>query len=325
MTNVHTYELSVKESTHARDLIDRITSQEGMRDPEKFLASAYVMAHELPRSVRSAFYDFKRAERHSALLIRHTPELATDLGPTPISYVEQEPGFELNDWQILHGLFASLLGEPFGYTSQRGGACYNSIIPRQELADVPNSSSGFKNDFGWHIEDAFDSLRPDYLGLACMRNDEKAGTSISSIDGIENTLDGDEIRFLFERRFNIRHNPIHSTTGVVNEEQQPVFFGHPDRPYVRVNFANLAWSSLLGMEKTILAKLQDHFENNKVTLELKAGDMVYIDNYTTPHARDAYVPLPPGESRWLSRLCVMSDLRASSHRRPSVASRAIQA
>ncbi|MFJ5231032.1 TauD/TfdA family dioxygenase [Kitasatospora sp. NPDC088391] len=308
-----------------RELLDRITADPKLLDPRVFLEQAAILAAGLPDEIRATFYGFRRHESHSALHVTGSPVLTTDPGPTPTGYVEEQDDFRLNDAQLLHGLYAVLLGEPIGYVSQRKGACYNTIAPMPELAAVANSSSGHLHDFGFHIEDAFHPTRPDYLGLACIRNDERAGTTIADVDGLDQALTADEIAFLFEKRFPISHNPIHYTSGVVDEERQPVLFGHPERPYVRVNFAALDWAGLRTVERDVLLRLQEHFEKTKKTLVLGAGEFVYVNNYTTAHARDAYEALPPGRSRWLSRLCVMTDLRKSSHRRDTIESRAILA
>lgn len=325
MTSIHQLALTKGEASEVRALLDGLSTDPKLTEQYALLDQAHVLSHGLPSRVRRTFYEFKRYEKDSVLYVTGSPVLAEGPGPTPTTYVEEQPGFKLNDAQILHALYGSLLGEAIGYTSQRGGSCFNSIVPIPDLAEIPNSSSGSAHDFGFHIEDAFHPTRPDFLGLACMRNDEKAGTTVSSIDGVAEVLNADEIEFLFEPRFKIGHNPIHYTTGVVIEERQPVFFGRKDRPYVRVNFAALDWSALMGWERAVLTKLLAHFEARKVTLTLGSGDYVYVNNYTTAHARDAYQPLPPGESRWLSRLCFASDLRQSSARRESVTSRAISA
>ncbi len=325
MTNVAHLGINPDESTAIRALLDRVLADPEMLDPSHLLEQATVLSHQLPDRVRQTFYRFKRDDVDAVLHVTGSPVLIGGPGPTPTRYVEEEPGFRLNDGQILHAFYGALLGEAIGYTSQRAGACFNSIVPMPELAEVHNSSSGSAHDFGFHIEDAFHPTRPDYLGLACMRNDEGAGTTVSSIDGIGAILTPDEIAFLFEPRFRIGHNPIHTTTGVVTEERQPILFGRPDRPYVRINYAALDWTTLMGWERDVLTKLLRHFETSKITLTLKGGEYVYINNFTTAHARDAYEPLPPGRSRWMSRLCFTNDLRRSSDRRETIGSRVIAA
>jgi hypothetical protein len=323
-TSVLRLELSEGEAVETGKLLDELVLDAELTDQGVFLDRAVVFAHELPRRVRETFHSFKRHEVAAVLHVVGSPVELDELEPTPTSYVETEPGFRINRAQMLHGLYGSLLGEAIGFTSQRDGSAYNSIIPLPGLADVPNSSSGSNHDFGFHIEDAFHPLRPDYLGLVCLRNNEGAGTTVSSIEGIDN-LTEQERAALFEPRFNIGHNPIHHTSGKVDENFQSVFFGPAHDPYFRVNFAALDVDSLDGIERSAIAKLHEFLVRNKETLVMKEGEFVYVDNYRAAHARDAYTPLPAGEARWLSRLCFTNDLRKSVAMRADLTSRAILA
>lgn len=322
-TNIRRLELDADEAAATRALLDEITADRRMLDQHRFVEHAHVLAQELPRRVRQCFYAFKREEATPVLHVTGNPVLADGPGPTPISYVELEPGFELNDAQILHGLYGSLLGEPIGFTSQRNGSIYNTIVPMPDLASTANSSSGSRYEFGFHVEDAFHPARADFIGLLCLRNDEEAATTISCVDGVE--LAPEELDVLFEPRFRIGHNPIHSTSGVVTEERQAVLYGRRDRPYVRVNFATLRPDQHQGLERRALEGLLSHFERNRVALVLRSRDCVYIDNYRCVHARDAFQARFGPRARWLTRVVFTSDLRKSIDMRESTATRAIAA
>ncbi|MCZ4099174.1 TauD/TfdA family dioxygenase [Streptomyces sp. H39-C1] len=323
-TSVLRLELTADEAVETRKLLDEISEDPRMTDQYYFLERSHVLSHELPRRVRETFYRFKRREEGGVLHVAGSPVLRDGAGATPTSYVETEPGFAINDAQVLHGLYGALLGEPIGFTSQRAGSIYNTIAPMPHLAEISNSSSGSKFDFGFHVEDAFHPARPDFLGLACMRNDEQAGTTVSCVDGIDN-LKPEERDALFAPRFNIGHNPIHETSGTVEENWQPIFFGRRERPYVRVNFAALDLADYSGVERGALQRLKEYLEENKATLVLQAGEFVYVDNFRCVHARDAYEPLPAGKSRWLSRVVFTSDLRKSAGLRSETMSRSIYA
>ncbi|MDH6576655.1 TauD/TfdA family dioxygenase [Kitasatospora sp. MAP5-34] len=315
--------ITAEESGQIRTHLDAIMADDRMPDPNYFVEHSHVLAQELPRRVREAFYTFGRCEVTSALHVTGNPVLRDGPGPTPVTYVEEEPGYRLNDAQILHGLYGSLLGEPVGFTSQRKGSIFNTITPMPSLSGVANSSSGSMFDFGFHIEDAFHPTRAEFIGLACMRNDERAATTISNVDGVE--LTEEELDALFEPQFVIGHNPIHSTSGVISEEKLSVFFGPRERPYVRINFATLKVEDYDGVPRRALEKVRQHFEDNRAQLVLQAGDFVYIDNFRCAHARDAFDPLPPGKARWLSRVVFATDLRKSRELRGSTVTRAIAA
>jgi hypothetical protein len=322
-TTVLNLEVTPSERVQIRSLLDDIMADRSMLNQYKYLEHAHVFAQELPRRIRETFYRFKRDEADPILLVTNNPTLLDGAGPTPTRYVETDEDYELNDAQILHGLYGSLLGEGIGFTSQRGGAIYNNIVPKPELEEVANSSSGSRYDFGFHVEDAFHPARADFIGLVCMRNDEAAATTISCIDGIE--LSPDERDVLFEKRFRIKHNPIHSTSGVVNEEKQEILFGHPERPYVRINAATVVLDEYEGLERRALEKVLDHFHRNRVSIALQSSDCIYIDNFRCAHARDAYRAQFGPNARWLSRVVFTSDLRKSRAMRANPLTRAIAA
>lgn len=312
-----------KEKREIRALLDEITQNPSMEDQFYFLDKATIYAQELPRRIREELYLFKRREDTAVLLISENPVLKNGAGPSPSHHIETEPGYRLNDAKLLHGLYGSLLGEGVGFTSQRGGSVYNNIVPFKEYSAIPNSSGGSNHDFGFHVEDAFHPERAEYLGLVCMRNDEGAATTISSIDGIE--LTDEERQTLFEPRFKIAHNPIHSTSDIVDEARQAILFGHPDSPYVKINAARMNILDYQGVERTALEKVLRHFEENRVSVVLKATDCIFVDNYRCVHARDSFDAFYGDRARWLARVVFASSLRKSRSMRNSVSTRAINA
>ncbi|HEF4763044.1 TPA: TauD/TfdA family dioxygenase [Pseudomonas putida] len=315
--------ISEKECQQVRGLLDEIIEIPAMKNQYAFMEKAALYAQELPRRIRQEFYDFKRSEEAAALLVSGSPVLGSGAGPSPSRYIELDEGYSLNDAKILHGLYGSLLGEGVGFTSQRGGSIYNNIIPLEELNSVANSSSGSVLNFGFHVEDAFHPARAEYLGLVCMRNEERASTTISCIDGIE--LSPEEKQVLFEPRFKIPHNPIHSTSDVVEETSQSILFGHRDAPYVKINAAALNVDEYHGIELQALKKLLNYFSDNRMTVVLEATDCIFIDNYRCVHARDSFKANYGAGARWLARVVFASSLRKSREMRTSIKTRAINA
>jgi hypothetical protein len=311
------------EASRIRSLLAEIKSDGRLLNQYCFLEEATTAAHELPKRIRREFYRFKRDEQGAALLVRNNPVLENGPGPTPSDYPETVSEYQLNDLQLLQGLYGSLLGEAIGFTSQRGGSIYNNIVPRREQEASGNSSAGSRLVFGFHTEDAFHPARPDYISLACMRNVERAATTISCIDGVE--LTEVERYALFKPNFRIIHNPIHATSGVINEEAQSILFGNVEKPYVRINAATLSLSDYTGLERRALEKLLHHFVSNCVSIRLRSRDCLFIDNYRSVHSRDSFKPRYGSNARWLSRVVFTVDLRKSRALRLSQLDRAIAA
>jgi hypothetical protein len=315
--------LTNQQKQQIRGLLDEIIQDPRMSNQYRFMEKAAVYAQELPRRIREEFYGFKRSEEVSALLVSGNPVLGKGAGPSPSRHIELDDDYRLNDAKILHGLYGSLLGEGVGFTSQRDGSIYNNIVPLIEHRKISNSSGGSTLDFGFHVEDAFHPARAEYLGLVCMRNDERAATVISCIDGIE--LSAEEKQALFEPRFKISHNPIHSTSDIVEETSQAILFGHWSAPYVKINAAALNIDEYSGIERQALKKLLHHFAENRVAIMLEATDCVFIDNYRCVHARDSFKANYGTNARWLARVVFASSLRKSREMRNSINTRAINA
>ncbi|ERT11094.1 TauD/TfdA family dioxygenase [Photorhabdus temperata] len=321
MTYVKDIKPSQSENKVIKDLIDHIVFDEKLDHQYDFLEKAPIFAQELPRSIREEFYNFKRYEKYAAIHVKDNPVLLNGVQPTPTRLIELEDGYKINDAKILLGLYGSLLGEGIGFTSQRNGSIYNNIIPFEELQNVSNSSSGSNKDFGFHVEDAFHPARAEFLGLVCMRNEEKAPTTISCIDGIE--LTDKEKDLLFRNRFYISHNPIHSTSNIIDEEGQAILFGAKEKPYVRINAAALNLDNNSLDEINAVNKVINFFNKNKKSIVLNTSDCIFVDNFRCVHARDAYEPFFGEKARWLARVVFATDLKKSRGMRGSVQSRAI--
>ncbi|MBD2820070.1 TauD/TfdA family dioxygenase [Xenorhabdus sp. 42] len=321
MTHVKEIKPSLNESKAIKALIDHILFDEKLDNQYRFLEKSSIFAQELPRSIREEFYRFKRDEEYAAIHVKDNLVLINGPGPTPNRLIELDDGYKINDAQILLGLYGSLLGEGIGFTSQRNGNIYNNIIPFEELKKVSNLSSGSDKDFKFHVEDAFHPARAEFLGLVCMRNEEKVPTTVSCIDGIE--LTDQEIDLLFQNRFNISHNAIHLTSNVINEENQAILFGAKEKPYVRINTANLNLDENSPEEINAVNKLIELLGKNKKEVVLNSSDCIFVDNFRCVHARDAYKPLFGEKARWLIRAVFTTDLKKSRGMRESVQSRAI--
>jgi L-asparagine oxygenase len=272
---------------------------------------ADVIAQELPRRIRSIFSDFSR-ETSDAIILKTGDFFANDATPTPQHYEELGEHYQYNDAQIFHALNSSLLGTPVGFDSQRSGRRLNNIIPTKDCENIPNSSSGSTHNFGFHTEDAFHEFRGDYLGLVCMRNDEKATTSY--VSSREIPCDSELKTELFKEAFFIGHNHIHKIDGHTQPPLTSVLFGKPECPYMRINACNTK-----GIDDTAqkaLNKFVELMANSRQTHVLERGDFFFLDNFYTAHARDAYKPNYGPKARWLSRFIIAKDLRKSKVARP---------
>uniref|UniRef100_UPI003A904E2D TauD/TfdA family dioxygenase n=1 Tax=Bizionia sp. TaxID=1954480 RepID=UPI003A904E2D len=287
-----------------------------------FFSRSHLYAQELPRRLRDLFYDFKYNEASLAILIKNAPFDEQNIIDTPSEYREYEKKFSLTNADIFHGLFSSLLGEPIAFSSQRRGHIINSIIPLKELENISNSSSGSTYDFQFHTEDAFHEGIPDYLGLICMRNYEKAPTVISHIQNHQ--FPEDIKRILFEEKFIINSNPIHENLNIKERQtKKSILFGNLKAPYLRINLNNMNTKSYSKLQKEAIDYLINVIDKNQIKIILEQGNCLYIDNFRTVHRRNAYKPLYGKSARWLTRIVTTNDLRKTRHLRTESYNRVI--
>ena len=173
-----TFRLSEPERETVRALLIEIARDPENLDEKVFLDRAALHAHRLPLRLREALYEFKLRETTPYLLFANNPVLPADVGPTPQTHWQVGQSRPLNLPQLMHGLYSSLLGEPFGFETQQFGRIFNDLISIE--GQPPNSSSG-SGKVGLHTEDCAQPFMPDYLGLLCLRNETRAETLVSSL------------------------------------------------------------------------------------------------------------------------------------------------
>lgn len=321
---IHEILLSEKEISQVNLLVNEIMSEPINEEEFNFLSRALIYSQELPRRVRELFYDFKLNENYLGLLVKNgNLLLGKEIPPTPQDYIEKEGiKFRVSKSDVIHTLFSCLLGEPIGFKTQRWGHVFNSIIPKKELENVSNSSSGSTYDFKFHSEDGFHPAMADYIGLICLRNIEKAPTVLSSLQGV---YIPDAIkRVLFEENFFITSNGIHENVDekILNQKKS-LLFGNYDDPYLRINANLIKLEDYSGMEKEAIEFVLDVLDRNKIEIILETGNCLYIDNFKTVHKRDSFKPNYGNEARWLTRIVMANDLRKTRNVRNEVNSRII--
>jgi hypothetical protein len=125
----------------------------------------------------------------------------------------------------MHGLYASLLGEPFGFETQQDGRLFNDLIP---ISGQPSNSSSGTGKVGLHTEDCYQPFMPDYLGLLCLRNTEKAVTLISSLWQID--IPNHISTVLFQEHFPVKTSCQTLTSTPL---KRSILFGDAKGPYLR--------------------------------------------------------------------------------------------
>lgn len=303
---IHQLALSPLEQETIDRLVTNILGGSARTELSSVLEVAEVYAQELPRSVRQLFHSFKLRQSYDAIYINLANLLEDKVGPTPPHHRPPGEVEYANYYDVVHILFATLLGEPFAWSTIQNGYIINDVMPVIEHRDLV-ASSGFASRFGLHTEDAFHPLASDYLGLLCLRNPDRAETTFAGL-GVED-LPHDLFSILFEPRFIVGSNVAQKVGRI--ESPSPILFGNRDHPYIRVNLN--ATEALNGdsLAACALRELISVLEGNSTKVCFQPGDFWYIDNLRVAHGRDVFSPRFDGKDRWLRRLYISSAFRYS--------------
>jgi len=312
-----------------------------VEDPE-LQAEICVLAHELPRRLRSFLKAFKLHEPQLGhCVVGGLPIDDEAIGNTPPHWnhrAEVSPALREEMFLVL---VACLLGEPIAWATQQDGYLVHDVIPI-ESNKHSQLGTGSEELLWWHTEDAFHPFRGDYLGLLCLRNPDRVATTLGTLDGVE--LDPRRLEVLFQPRFTIRPDESHLAINAsadhrtddsfrasyerismmnVLPDKVPVLLGDPRSPYMRLDPYFMDELVDDPEAQAALQWLVDTINDNLTEVVLQPGEIFIVDNYRAVHGRKAFHARYDGRDRWLKRVNIARDLRKSRTARSGSDQRAI--
>ena len=277
---------------------------------EQFITQAFFLTKLLPLQVIKALLELRRnGNDDGLLLIRGFPIDESRIGLTPKhwSMKYQTKQFYETDMYLLG--MASILGEVFSFSSQHEGNIVQNIVPISTDAHE-QVGTGSQVFLEWHTEDAFHSLRADFIGLFCLRADPCAATTFASIRQMH--IPDKYKKCLFEKKFQAGVDKAHGGSG--RAEDGPliaVLSGQYEDPYLRLDTSCIkALPHEPEAQEALEYFIQEAFRVAR-QLVLQPGDLLFLDNYRLVHGRTAFTPRYDGTDRWLQRVSIASDLRKS--------------
>ncbi len=190
-------------------------------------------------------------------------------------------------------ILSKLLGQPYGYRSQRAGQIIQNLRPK--LSDKNKQLGSNSVDLLWHTEDAHFEQNCDYILLACLRGASDARTLISFVD--PSLLSSESLGALREENYEIcpdesfTENSLATTRfPIISKEANP-----------RVRFDPMYTKCKSEKHLDALIELNKLINVSPLSIALEAGDLLVIDNRRAVHARTKYTPNFDGNDRWLQR------------------------
>jgi hypothetical protein len=281
-------------------------------DTSEFFDMAEVTEGLLSEAARVAFGALRRGELDS-VLIRGLPsdedpgDTPNDVNPANTSKAPRHvaPPTRGHAWIATA---VRRLGQEYSYALEKGGAIIHNIFPTQSGAKTQSNAS-WQVDLCLHSENAFHTIRPDFVTLYCVRAPKNPpSTHLVLIDDILPQLTDDEIALLREPRFTVRVVDSFLAGGAKALELPiSIISGSARTPSVRWH------ETLRGNDESatnVLERFSEAAKNAIREVRLQEGDLLAFANDRCLHGRDRFDVRLDGSDRWLLRTYVRRDLAA---------------
>ncbi|NEB36276.1 guanitoxin biosynthesis L-enduracididine beta-hydroxylase GntD [Streptomyces sp. SID14515] len=336
-------EVSEEDRRRTESLVDELAGRFTSVEDPALLDELTLYAQELPRSIREQVNRFRLHEPSGCVLFAGFRVREDRIGPTPSAWDAAGPGAALReDLHLL--LCGSLLGDPIAWATQQDGRLVHDVIPIEghEHEQINSSTAA---PLWWHTEDAFHPYRADYVGLMCLRNPDRAETTLTYFDDL--ALDPASAGALAEAHYVIRPDESHlpknrdgsgrldapaelierSLARIERMSTAPeptaVLFGDPRRPYGRLDPYFMDLDDIAPEAARAFDELVKAIDDRLTGVVLSPGDVLFVDNYKAVHGRKPYTARYDGADRWLRRINIARDLRKSRDARNGPAARVI--
>ncbi|WP_433528504.1 TauD/TfdA family dioxygenase [Micromonospora sp. CA-263727] len=302
--------LSAAAAAQCRTAIEHLRATSPLVDNGAFIDAAKTLSSLLPASMCTVLDEFQSIGNNEGRLVIEGLPVCADLPLTP-----QIPNSVARETTPAVGALAlvmSHLGDPIAYPEEKLGALVHDVCP------VPGEENEQQNTgsvlFELHTENAFHPVRPDFLGLLCLRTDHdgRAASVTSSILQALPRLGEHHLTVLREPRFQTRLAPsfCRNRPDRPYHAAVPVLTGTTERPLLCVDFDDTRGCDRAA--ERALDALHAALRDVRVETLLRPGSLVILDNSVTVHGRNAFTPRYDGRDRWLQRMFAIRSARRTA-------------
>lgn len=317
--------LTTEEVNDLENLVSTLQNNYGSGDNPEFIHRSGILAHMLPDRIKEFLHDFRLTENTGACVIKGFPINNSEIGKTPVHWKDSSKNTDTVKQEMLFVLYGSILGDVFGWSSEQGGKLIQDILPiKGDENKQLNTAS--EELIWWHTEDSFQPYAPDYLGLFCLKNFEKASTTYAAIESIElgdehkDILLGDN--FVFEPdNAHKKENNVDADFVEPDAIKSSILFGEKNHPYLRIDPYFMDRNGESAEEKEAFDAIIKAFDEVVGDVVLEPGDALFVDNFKAIHGRKPFYAKYNGDDRWLKRIRIARDLRKSRSKRGAVDNR----
>jgi L-asparagine oxygenase len=291
-------------------------------DIDRSLARLHVIFSRLPIGQLQGVLDFGRhVDSPGVTLVRNLP-VDPDLPATPVDGGPSTNKKTFVAEAVLLGL-SQLLGEPVGFTTEKGGRLVHDVVPVSAGATTQTNQSShvflnFHNDIVYDKAGRYDVSNPDFLVLNCLRQDpgQEAVTYYADARDISRNLDRHIVQTLRAPlfRLNAPGSYVRDVAHGADVLSRPsaVISGPSRSPEVVISANGV--QGLTQEAEQALKDLQRACRAVAHQVRLESGTALLINNRKGLHARSQFLAQHGGRDRWLQRTYLRRSLWSIRHR-----------
>lgn len=258
----------------------------------------------IPIVVKKRLHDLSIHNKTSVILLSDFPVTTNKLPITPDSD-RIKPQKDFLSESLMIAISGMLNSKPYVLTDEKSGLLAQQIIQLEKDA-YSSSGTGYKVDFGLHTENVHEATPPRFFFLFCLRGDENANTIYLEINSVTTFLDEKTSAQLQEPNYvfktgNTFHQAKQLHDAILQKNSNGIY-------EVRLNTAP---GRTEGIDEE-----SEHAKNNLINLineyeipsfNLKAGDLLILDNRKVMHGRSSFeLSTSYEQRRWLQRMYLHS-------------------
>jgi L-asparagine oxygenase len=283
--------------------------------PELYCRQARRAARRMPDRLCELLADFAgKGTDSGTMLLDGLP--VEDPPPTPPdnrSHLGEHTALARVQAIVNHGC-----GEMLAYEAEGRGRLYQDMVPNRALAQS-QTSLGSRVELELHTEQAFSTLKPDVLSLACLRGHPDARTYVLPAHALLAQLNPFERKLLRQPLWmtgvdgSFRHEGHEFIEGD-ERGPLPIVAGAPDDP--TIVFDQDLMRGLTDEAQSMIARITEIYHDHRRSHTLTPGQILLVDNVRAVHGRSPFTPSFDGSDRFIVRSFAVRDLVRTRYARP---------
>jgi L-asparagine oxygenase len=311
----HIIEFTFNEIVLLLKIAKKITA-DPYNESELFCKQSKECSIEIPERIKKILLNFaSNGSQKGFILFKQIPINNLSIPKTPFGNT-----YNVGEKTVLakiQSLFINIIGELIAYEAEGGGHLFQDIVPNPSMSNS-QSSLGSNVDLEIHTEQAFSDLRPDVISLACLRGDVNAFTYIFPVKKLIENMNNNELQLLYKPLWrtgvdlSFKLNGIEFIKGDIRGPF-PILYGDEKDPLFI--FDQDLMKGISKESNDIIEKVINIYYKNRIEYNLKAGEIILIDNRRAIHGRSSFFPKYDGYDRFLTRCFATFDYEKTAYAR----------